>query len=309
MRKAALIAALRTQRGATIHRLAALDEAAWGCPTPLAPGPDGSPPTVAAVAAHLVLADEVALGPRPVLARLLGRDDHRWDAASIARLAALTPGELLAALARRGETLARLANATAGAAGRVPVRGSLGRQPLLLWWYRRILHEWLHEHDIAVATGGATSTPTPDVAEVLAAAVLHALPAAALPHVPVTTGTVRLLVDVAPVQPPDDAELPPPAAGRRTWGFDFARKQYGPRVVGLPDASVWLHASGLALVAGHRTSWRDLPPAQLRIVGQHDLAAELLDTVENAGAAIPELAPASSGMPGRPQAPGAPLAY
>ena len=270
-----VVPALRGQRSATIHRLALLDDTEWDRTSPVVVGSDGMLPTVRELAAHLVLTDEAVLSARNLVTRIRAGGDHRWDDAEIQRRAEQTPGQLLAALATARDRVTRLASSSIRMAAGMPVRSAAGRQPLEQWWSRRVVHEWLHEQDIVAATGGAGSFPVAHVANVLAASILRDLPLGALPRADMPTGMVRLLVDVSPRV--DAAEgIPPAPPGRRTWSVDFARKHFGPRVAGIPDATVWLHARGLGLLAGGRRAPEELAPRLLRMEGDEALAATFL---------------------------------
>ena len=277
-----MVPALRGQRSATIHRLGLLDDGEWDRTSPVTVGTDGLLPTVREIAAHLILTDEAILSARTLIARIRSGGDHRWDAAEIERRAAQTPGQLLASLATSRDRMARLASSSIRMAGGRPLRGTTGRQPLEQWWCRRVLHEWLHEQDIADATGGQGDLPVAHVASVLTDAVLRDLPFTALPRADLPTGIVRLMVDTSPRLAPDDG-IPVAMPGRRTWSVDFARKHFGPRVVGIPDATVWLQAAGLAFLAGSRRQVDELAPFLLRVEGDRDLARGLLDVVSGSG--------------------------
>jgi hypothetical protein len=151
------------------------------------------------------------------------------------------------------------------------LRGPFGRQPLLQVLAMRVVHEWLHERDLAAAQGTAAPPPDEAVAELLADVVLCALPVATLPRVRREQGVVRLEVAIHP-----GPEGGPPR--QRVYSVDFARRQYGPRVMATPDATVSLTAEGLVLLATHRSSSDD-PALGLRVTGARDLAAAVVDAI------------------------------
>lgn len=264
MRKAPGTAALRAQRRATLRRLAQLPDPAWDAPC--LPGW-----RIRDVVAHLVAVDEASVKGRifPAL-RADGRDGfERWNDASIARWADRSPGDLREGLARWGGRLATMVRLTPSAVAQVPFRAWFGRQPLLFLVYRRVLDEWVHECDIAWAScaeGSREPAPAePGVADVLAAAVLYPLPHLSLPRVDRATGVVRLVVETG-------------NQARRTWGVDFARRQYGPRVTVRPDAVVRVDAGTLALVAEGRWSPADVRE-RLNVEGDADAARSLLEAL------------------------------
>lgn len=269
MRKASAVTALRGQRSATLRTLSRLPEASWDVPCL-------SAWRIRDVVAHLIAVDEAAVTGRllPVLRAAADRHDwERWNDASVAQWSERPPDELRDALARSGERLARFVNGLPQIVSRITLRTWLGRQPLLFFVYRRVLDEWVHEHDVATASPhreGATGHPDPVLADVLAAAVLHTLPHLVLPRVGRTSGVLRLIVDTG-------------ADHRRAWGVDFARRQYGPRVSARPDAVARLDAATLALVAERRQHWQALPRTRLLIEGDEAVAADLLDALERAG--------------------------
>jgi hypothetical protein len=73
--------------------------------------------------------------------------------------------------------------------------------------------------------------------------------------------------------------VPPAQPGRHTWSVDFARRHFGPRVTAMPDATAWLHVTGLALLAGGRQSRVELESQLLIIDGDAHLAGSLLDAI------------------------------
>lgn len=263
MRKATATAALRAQRAATLRRLSHLPDAMWD--EPCVPGW-----RVRDVVAHLVAVDEAAVTGR--IFRALRAQDRcafeRWNDAGIARWADRSPQELRDALERWGDRWGTIVGRMPSAAGHVPLRAWFGRQPLLFLVYRRVLDEWVHECDIAWATTpdarGAVSSE-PGVADVLAAAALYPLPHLVLPKVERTNGVVRLVVETG-------------ADSRRTWGLDFARRQYGSRVTARPDAVVRMGAPTLALLTEGRWSVADLD-GRVTVEGDEEIASDLLDVL------------------------------
>lgn len=267
MRKSLVVAALHSQRVATLERLAALPDRSWELLC--LPGW-----RVRDVAAHLVAVDEAAVTGRLYRAvREAGnrREFESWNEVSLARWADRSPAELLDALERWGARMARLVTRLPSPVLRVPLRGWYGRQPVLFLHYRRVLDEWVHECDIAWAAEPRHEpvAARPEVPDVLAAAVLSTLPSLALPRAVRASGVVRLVVETGEEQ-------------RRTWGVDFARRQYGQRVTARPDAVVRMDACTLALLAEARWSWTDLPPERLTVEGDHGVATALLDVIASA---------------------------
>jgi uncharacterized protein (TIGR03083 family) len=285
MRKTPVLAAMTAQRAATISRLAVLGGAEWER-TCLPPW------TVHDVVAHLVSIDEAAVSGRllPVLLRAPDRPAiERWNDVAVLAYRDRTPGELIAALARWGRRLQRLTRLVPTVLGQARVSGPFGRQPLMYLLYRRVLDEWVHEHDIAAAT--ATGAPGGDadaevlpalprqvVGEALSSAVLASLPQLVLPAVDRSVGVLRLTVDRAPFRA-DGTPADGGVAVHRMWGVDFARRQYGPRVLTRPDVEVRTSAPVLALLAEGRSDWRRLPGTLLTVEGDTDLAAAFLDAV------------------------------
>jgi hypothetical protein len=285
MRKTPVLAAMTAQRGATISRLAVLGGQEWqrACLPPW---------TVHDVVAHLVAIDEAAVSGRllPVLLRAPDRRAiERWNDQAVLTYRDRSPGELIAALARWGRRLQRLARMVPTVAGQARVRGPFGRQPLMYLLYRRVLDEWVHEHDIAVATadaapGGDTlsellpALPLQPVGEALTGAVLAALPQTVLPRVERPVGVLRLTVDRAPFTA-DGTPADGGVAVHRMWGVDFARRQYGPRVRTKPDTEVRTSAPVLALLAEGRVDWRQVPKSLLSVQGEEDLAGAFLDAL------------------------------
>ena len=278
MHKETLLTAARAQRAATLRRVATLPDPAWDQQVPPPPPPPGvvrldTPArTLRDIVAHLVVVDEMAVrggALRGWVSARRGEPVQPWDRRRIAPLASLSVTELVTLLARRGQRFAQLLAAAPAAIAHVPVRGPFGRQPLLHVVARRVLHEWLHEHDVAAVAGGAVSAaPAPEIAATLADAVLAGLPAATLPLVPRSRGVVRLLVAVAP-----DADGE--ASQQRAWAVDFGRHLYGPRVVTPADATVHLSTAALTLLASRRATPED-PELGVRIEGDTRLGLDVL---------------------------------
>ncbi len=241
MRKRDAIRALQEQRRATLEQLGGLEPQDWetGClPRWL----------VRDVVAHLVTVDAAAVAGRllPVLRSPDGRAAvERWNDAAVLRLEDAEPDALLDALDRAGERLVAVARRVPAAAWRTPLRTAFGRHPVGYLLARRVLDEWVHSVDIARSQARIEPRPMP-VVDVVADAVLAAVPTLALPGIDRTVGVVRVVVLIGP--PGEDDEHAP----RRTWSVDFARRHYGPRVVTRPDATVRLHAAALALLAEGR---------------------------------------------------------
>ncbi|MEX0657775.1 MAG: maleylpyruvate isomerase N-terminal domain-containing protein [Egibacteraceae bacterium] len=264
MRKASVVAALRSQRAATLTRLAALPDHSWDATC--LPGW-----RVRDVAAHLVAMDEASVTGRLIPAVRGARDRQefeRWNDVGLASWSERSPFELLDALERWGERLARLAGRLPSAALRVPVSGWYGRQPLLFLLYRRVLDEWVHECDVAWMAGSRAEPAAAgsEVSDVLAAAVLSTLPHLGLPRTPRTSGVARLVVHVG-----EDHW--------QTWGVDFARRQYGARVTARPDVVVRTDACTLALLMEDRWSWSRVPRDRLSMDGDELVASDLLDAI------------------------------
>lgn len=276
MQKSLALTALREQRDATLRRLRALDPEDWE--RPCLPGWQ-----VRDVVAHLIATDEASVTGRlylPLLRSEGRRAFERWNDTAIVRWNRLAPEELVAGLERWGQRLARMTATIPAAVARVPLSGPFGRQPLLFLLERRIADEWVHEEDIAAATeerGGREilTVPRPSVSAVLADEVLVGLPQLVLPRMERATGVVRLVVDLSlPTAVP-----PQPPQAPRVWGIDFARRQFGARVVAEPDVTVRLPAAALALVAEDRVRWNDLAEPFLTVDGDKELAEALLDAL------------------------------
>lgn len=269
MRKKAAVAALRMQRAATLQALRVLPEPSWEA---ACPGFE----RVRDLVGHLVAVDEACSTGRilPAL-RDAGHawSFEDWNRASAERWAEHPPEELLDALQRSGERLTRVVARLPSVVAQLPVPGQVGRPPLLFLAYRRVLDEWLHGSDLARSTGAAGeavrsdgSEPVaadPVVMEALCAAVLDGLPHLVLPRTERTNGVVRLVVETG-----GDA--------RRTWGVDFARRQYGPRVTARPDAVVRTDACTLALLAEGREQLARTRADRLAIEGDEQVAEDLL---------------------------------
>lgn len=271
MRTALLATAIRTQRAETVAILERV--AAAG---------DAAPDAARQLAAHLLAGDAALVRGRvgallripPEPGPLIGVNPvatARWQDEDLRRLPRL--------LERSGERLARRVR-LAAPLGRVPLRGAAGRWSLrgLVAW--RVLDEWVRAGDLVrgVGAGDADDAPPVDAVRgrVLADVVLGTFPRRVLPRLPRAAGAVRLVVELAtPVAEEVGLALGP----RRTWGIDYARRQYGPRVTAAPDAVVRVTAPALVLVAAGRVAWRRLPEEALRIDGDAAAAADVLDAV------------------------------
>jgi uncharacterized protein (TIGR03083 family) len=258
------VEAIRDQRSTTLRQLTQLEPAEWDvvCLPPW---------RVRDVVAHLVAIDEAAVSGRllPLLREASGRADiERWNDVAVLRWADEPVSELVDALERLGSRLVVLAERIPGSLWRVPARTVFGRHPLGFLLARRVLDEWVHVCDIAAATGRDIVVPDGG-ADMLATAVLDALPTFLLPNLEPTVGVVRLVVHTGPIG--DDGEHAP----RRTWAVDFARRHYGPRVTARPDATVRMHAAALALRVEGRSATG--PLAAVDVDGDADLAGALLD--------------------------------
>lgn len=261
-----------------LRRLDGLGEADWEqvCPAP-APAADvvrldDPQRSVREVVAHLLVSDEIVLRGGSIRA-LTGRGglEHpgAWDLRRIAPLASAPPAELVALLAERGRRFGRLVRAAPAPLRRIPVRGPFGRQAPAQLVTRRVLHEWLHEQDIAAAAPGADSGPTaaPAVAEAVADAVLGLLPGDVLPRIALAEGVVRLLVEFGG----DGSQ----GQHRCEWGLDFGRRQYGPRVLRRPATTITMAATTLALLAHGRSERLPAEPC-VDVEGDGELAEALL---------------------------------
>lgn len=278
VQKDTLIAAVYAQREATLRRVATLADADWELPCPVPPAPPGvvrlerSVRRVRDLVAHLIVVDEMVLQGGAIRSwmnlRRLGSSDA-WDPRRIQPLTELSVMELVTLLARRGERFAQLAAAAPAAVNHLPLPSPFGRQPLLQVVARRVVHEWLHDRDLAGAQGVAPRSPQRAIGEVIAAAVLAGLPAASLPRVPLRHGVVRLLINIDPAAP---------EATHRSWSVDFTRRQYGPRVTVPADATVSMSAAALGLLATHRAGVDD-ETLGIEVDGDGGLAAALLAAI------------------------------
>lgn len=277
--KDTLIAAVYAQRDATLRRVATLPDAQWDLPCPIPPTPpqvvrlDLPERRVRDLVAHLIVVDELVMRGGPVRSwmnlRRLG-SPGTWEPRRIEELAERSVTELVTLLARRGARFAQLAAAAPAAVGHLPLRGPFGREPLLQVVARRVVHEWLHERDLAAAQGSAPRNPALPVGEVIAEAVLCGLPAGALPQVGLDRGVVQVRIGLGDPGDSTPREL--------TWGVDFGRRQYGPRVTAAPDATVAMTATALGLIATHRAVPRD-PDLGIRVEGAQELADSLLAAI------------------------------
>lgn len=262
MGKGLVVVALREQRRASLALLEQLDDAAWDLPCL-------TPWRVRDVVTHLITLDSAALTGRlvPLLRSARDRRDiEHWNDQVVRQAEQHAPEELRAELERVGERLAAVAQRIPGLLWRLPVRTVFGRHPLHFLPARRVLDEWVHEVDIAraCALAGTVAVPFPDL---LATAVLDALPALVLPRLDIGAGVVRLVVFTGEAGADGDHDP------RRTWGLDFARRHYGPRVTALPDATVRLHASALTLLVEGREVGSYGPVA---VEGDDELGQRLL---------------------------------
>lgn len=271
MRKTPVVAALRSQRAATLHRLVELPDHRWEAQC--VPGW-----RVRDLVAHLVAVDEASVTGRlyqAVRGAADRREFERWNDLALTRWSDRSPAELLDALERWGDRLARLAARMPSPVLQLPFRGWHGRQPLLYLLYRRVLDEWVHECDVAwsadPAAGREPVAPPPEVPDVLAAAVLATIPHLSLARVARSSGVVRMVVDTGGDQ-------------WRTWSVDFARRQYGTRVTARPDSVVRTDACTLALLAENRWADTGLPAGRVTIEGDEEIAGDLLDVVAPAPA-------------------------
>lgn len=281
-----LVCATFEQREALLRRMARLTDDAWdlACPVPAPPADVVrlEPPsrTVRGVIAHLLLIDEMVLRGGALRAWSgIRRLEHpgAWDLRRIQPLAALDVAELVTRLARSGERFGRVIGAAPSALRRVPVPGPFGRLPLSSLVGRRVLHEWLHEHDIAMATQTSAPEMSLPVGVVVADAVLQLLPAVGLPRVAAGQGVVKLVVTCG---------RHAGATTRRIWGVDFARRQYGPRVLRPADAVIRVEAGALALLTNGRGD--RLPPGACPDVeGDADLGRQLLDAWSTSAVPVP----------------------
>lgn len=249
----ALACAVYEQRESLLRRVATLTDAEWDlvCPAPAPPADvvriDEPRRSVREVVAHLLVVDDMVLRGGAFRAWAgLRRLEHPggWDLRRISPLAELPVSELVTLLARRGERFGRLVSEAPGAVRRLPVPGPFGRQPLAGVLSRRVLHEWLHEQDIAAATEESPGVAmSPSIATVATGALLRLLPDAVLPRMSLNAGVVRVVVELA------DERAAGGSVQRCIWGLDFTRRQYGPRVLAPADATVRVEAPALAMLA------------------------------------------------------------
>ena len=281
-----LVCATYQQREALLRRMARLPDAAWDLACPVPQPPPGvvrlEEPhrTVRDIVAHLLLIDEMVLRGGALRAWSgIRRLEHpgAWDLRRIEPLAGLPVADLVTLLARHGERFGRLIGAAPSALRRVPVPGPFGRLPLSSLVARRVLHEWLHEHDVAQATQGPEPSMPAPISCVVADAVLQLLPAVGLPRMDVERGVVRVVVSCGS----SDG-----VAVRRTWGIDFARRQYGPRVVQPADAVIRVDAASLALLTNGRGD-RVAETACPQVEGSTGLGMQLLEAWSSSAVPVP----------------------
>ena len=257
MSKATVLAGLEAQRRATLQRLGAIEPSVWR--RSLRGGM-----TAAELADWLAAADEAA-----ARGRVRALASTRPDASRIGSrepagdLSSAEPATLLGRLDRAGARLRRGARALPGLLWRAPVQADDGlRRPLVSLLRLRLLREWVAVSDPAL---GPPLAPPPQVTRVLPQAALERLPLEVLPRLDVRVGVLRLVLDEVPGQPAE-----------RTWGIDFARKHYGPRVEAAPDAVVRTWSGALARLIEGDVAWSDLGAEELRIEGDEELAAACL---------------------------------
>lgn len=265
--------------------VSSLPDVAWDrpCPNPAPPQGvtrlDEMRRTVRDLVAHICVVDGLALDagvsrPWNALRRL--EMPRGWDLRRLTPFLELPPSDLVDVLARGGERFERMVHTAPPALGRVPVAGPFGRQSMAQLINRRVLHEWLHERDIVDGTADLTppraGAPAPVVAAAMVDAVLAGLPAEVLPRTEADHGVVRLIIELGGRT--DAGKV----SQQRIWAADFTRRQYGPRVVATPDATVLIDAAALALLANGRA---DRLPAdtQVRIEGDAGLGQALLTAI------------------------------
>ena len=274
MRKKSVVAAMRSQRAATLAVLSALDVWSWDRRTV-----GGA--SVRDVVARLVALEEGLVRGRCVLvvrrARTLD-ELARWCEARAIRHRNRAPDELLAALRSSGERVAAVVARLPGFAWRMRWRSPLGRQPLLHLLCCLVLVDWLAEQDI-LDSGQSGLDPVraregagldPVRAKALSVAVEATLPAVVLPRVERSAGVLRVVIETG-------------GDTRHVFGVDFARKQYGPRITARPDAVIRIDAATFALTARGRTAWRETQHGTIRLDGDEDLAMGFLDALARAG--------------------------
>jgi uncharacterized protein (TIGR03083 family) len=273
MRAEVIERALRVQRATTLDLLQSLAPEQWA--ESCLPGW-----RVRDVVAHLVTTDEAAVTGRvvPLLRSRAGRARmERWNDQAVLRWADRSPEELMAGLSRWGERLARMTRLLPGPLYKLPIGLLYGRLNLGETLLQRVVDEWVHTVDITRVTGGSARAPDP-VPAALAAACFGRLPQGILPAVPRTVGVLRLEVGVGAVEATGQEGLQPsPLIPPWTsWGIDFARKHYGPRVGAQPDAVVRMHATTMALLVEARADWRE---EAVEVEGDEAMAADLLDVL------------------------------
>ncbi|HWH33454.1 MAG TPA: maleylpyruvate isomerase family mycothiol-dependent enzyme [Egibacteraceae bacterium] len=272
MRKTAGLDAVAAQRARTVALAEGLTAEDWDLPCL----PRWA---VRDVFAHLVASDRASI-TGAIVRPLLGTSDRavveRWNDQAVRRWRDRPPQDIVDGLRRWGARIERLGRLVPGPVARLPVGTPYGRHPVVFLLFLRVWDEWVHEQDVRWALGAprddVPSPPPLVIGQALADMTLAVLPRRRLPEVARRTGIARLVVDPAP---PDGAVTARPV----TWGVDFARRQYGPRVTAKADAEVRVHAAALALLLGGRMHWRALRAPWLSVDGDGELAAALLDAV------------------------------
>lgn len=286
VRRSTLGTAIREQRNALLARLRGLPHEAWASPCPLPQPPrgvirlDDPTRTVRDIVAHLLVVDGLALDRAPLRpwSGLTHLDsDGGWDRRRLEPFLQLAPDEMIATLERSGERVWRLLDATPNAVVGLSLArgasGSIGRQ-----LGRQVLHEWVHERDIADAgrlePRSRLPVPHPAVADAITDAVLQFLPSDVLPHADAADGVVRLDIKAG-----DGPRV-------QRWSADFGRRQYGSRVTADPDAVVCCDAATLAMLANGRAD-RLVLGDLIDVAGDRRMAAALLDAMRTPAGPIP----------------------
>lgn len=235
------------------------------------PSRDGGPPwSVADVFRHLALSDrEVVLG-RHLLDFLPFHDADEFEAANDAaleRASGMSRQRLRDELVAWGRRLRTIMRTTPAPIARLRVPTLFGRVTLAWLATLRVYDEWVHQDDIARALQRDAPPIDEATRDLLAAFHLRALPPAPLRRVDHDRGVVQVAFT--------------DALGSPAWRFDLAAREYGPRVVSAPTASIECDVATWTRIAADRVSWRDAEAGgDLRIHGDDREAAEsLLDVV------------------------------